>query len=101
MIYYMIKCSLITRWVASLVAQWLRICPSVQEIRVRTLGREDPLQKEMVTHSSILFLPGKSHEQRPVGYSPRGHKRFGIHLATKQQQNYYMKTFYLHLYMLT
>ena len=97
----MIKCSRITRWAASLVAQWLRICLSMQETRVQTLGWEDPLEKEMVTHSSILFLPGKSHEQRAVGYSPRGHKRFGIHLAIKQQQNYYMKTFYLHLYTLT
>ena len=33
------------------------------------LGWEDPLEKEMVTHSS--FLPGKSHEQRSLtGYSP-------------------------------
>ena len=37
------------------------------------LGREDPLEQEMATHSSILL--GKSHGQRSlVGYSPWGHK---------------------------
>ena len=28
--------------------------PAIQETRVRTLGQEDPLEKEMATHSSIL-----------------------------------------------
>ena len=28
--------------------------PAVQETWVQTLGREDPLEKEMATHSSIL-----------------------------------------------
>ena len=28
--------------------------PAKQETRVRSLGREDPLEKEMVTHSSIF-----------------------------------------------
>ena len=28
--------------------------PAMQETRVRSLGREDPLEKEMVAHSSIL-----------------------------------------------
>ena len=40
---------------------------------VQSLGREDPLEKEMATHSSILA--GESHGQRSlVGYSPRGCK---------------------------
>ena len=30
--------------------------PAVQEIQVRSLGREDPLEKDMATHSSILAL---------------------------------------------
>ena len=41
---------------ASLVAQWLQLHLSKQEsqeTRVRSLGWEDPLEKEMVTHSSI------------------------------------------------
>ena len=28
--------------------------PAVQETRVQSLGQEDPLEKEMATHSSIL-----------------------------------------------
>ena len=39
---------------ASLMAQWLRICLSVQETWVQSLGQEDPLKKEMATHSSFL-----------------------------------------------
>ena len=39
---------------ASLVAQTVKSLPVVQETRVRSLGRDDPLEKEMATHSSIL-----------------------------------------------
>ena len=39
---------------ASLVAQWLRIHLLVQEMWVQFLGQENPLEKEMATHSSIL-----------------------------------------------
>ena len=39
---------------ASLVAQRLKRLPGMRETRVRSLGREDPLQKEMATHSSTL-----------------------------------------------
>ena len=39
---------------ACLVAQRLNRLPAVQETWVRSLGREDPLEKEMATHSSIL-----------------------------------------------
>ena len=38
----------------SLVAQRLKHLPAVRETGVRSLGREDPLEKEMATHSSIL-----------------------------------------------
>ena len=40
-------------WV-SLVAQRLKRLPAMQETWVRSLGWEDPLEKEMATHSSIL-----------------------------------------------
>ena len=47
----------------------------LQETQVQSLGWEDPLEKEMETHSSILA--GKSLGQRSlVGYSPWGHKEF-------------------------
>ena len=39
---------------ASLVAQTIRNLPAVQETQVQCLGREDPLEKGMATHSSIL-----------------------------------------------
>ena len=37
---------------ASLVAQRLKRLPPMRETRVRSLGREDPLEKEMAIHSS-------------------------------------------------
>ena len=39
---------------ASLVAQMVKNLPAMQESLVRSLGQEDPLQKEMATHSSTL-----------------------------------------------
>ena len=39
---------------ASLVAQTVKNLPAMQETRVQSLGREDPPEKEMATHSSIL-----------------------------------------------
>ena len=39
---------------ASLIAQSVKNLPAMQETWVRFLGREDPLEKEMATHSSIL-----------------------------------------------
>ena len=39
---------------ASLVAQTVKCLPTMQETRVRSLGREVPLEKKMATHSSIL-----------------------------------------------
>ena len=39
---------------ASLVAQTVKHLPAARETRVQSLGREDPLEKEMATHSSTL-----------------------------------------------
>ena len=39
---------------ASLVAQMVKLLPAMQETRVRSLGQEDLLEKEMATHSSAL-----------------------------------------------
>ena len=39
---------------ASLVAQVVKNLPAMQESQVLSLDREDPLEKEMATHSSIL-----------------------------------------------
>ena len=45
---------------ASLVAQTLKNLPVMQETGVRSQGQEDPLEKGMATHSSILAwrIPG-------------------------------------------
>ena len=39
---------------ASLVAHMVKNLPAMQETWVSSLGQEDPLEKEMATHSSIL-----------------------------------------------
>ena len=39
---------------ASLVAQMVKHLPAMRETQVQSLGCEDPLEKEMATHSSIL-----------------------------------------------
>ena len=39
---------------ASLVAQLVKNLPAVQETGVQFLGQQDPLEKEMTTHFSIL-----------------------------------------------
>ena len=39
---------------ASLVIQTVKNLPAMQETCVRSLGQEDPLEKGMATHSSIL-----------------------------------------------
>ena len=40
--------------IRSVVAQMVKHLPAVWETQVRSLGQEDPLEKEMATHSSIL-----------------------------------------------
>ena len=58
---------------ASLIVQLVKNLPVMQETPVQFLGLEDPLEKEMATHSSILAW--RFHGQRSVvGYSPWGHK---------------------------
>ena len=39
---------------ASLVAQMVKSLPTVQGTCIQSMGQEDPLEKEMATHSSIL-----------------------------------------------
>ena len=59
-------------------------------MQARSLGREDPLKKEMATHSSTLS--GKSHGQR----SPWGHKTFGHNLGIKQVQQLQSYTYWIY-----
>ena len=56
----------------------------MQTIQVRSLGREDPLEEEIATHSSILAW--KSPGQKSlVGYSLWGCERVGHDYVAKQQ----------------
>ena len=55
----------------------------MQEKRVASLGQEEPLEKEMATHSNVLAWG--SHGQRSLaGYSPQGHKRVRHNSANKE-----------------
>ena len=47
------KCFLVG---APLVAQMVKNLPTMQETKVRSLGQQDPLEKRMATHSSILAM---------------------------------------------
>ena len=67
------NCNRLRNKLDSLVAQTVKRLTSMPETQVQSLGRENPLEKEMATHSSILAW--KSHGQRNlVGYSPWGRK---------------------------
>ena len=55
------------------MVQRLKRLPPTRETQVRSLGWEDPLEKEMATHSSILAwrIPWRrAHGKSLVGYSP-------------------------------
>ena len=49
----------------------------MRETWVRSLGREDSLEKEMATHFSTLAWKIPWAEERGAGYCPRGHKESG------------------------
>ena len=59
--------------------------PSMQETWVQSLGQEDPLEKEMATHSSILAwrIPWT---EKPARLQSIELQRVGYNQATKQQQ---------------
>ena len=60
----------------TLVAQRIKCLPAMQETRVRSLGWEDPLEKEMATHSSILAWRIPWTED-PGGLQSMGSQRVG------------------------
>ena len=61
---------------SSLIAQSIKNMPAMQETRVQFLGREDPLEKEMATHSSILDWRAPWTEE-PGGLQSMGSQRVG------------------------
>ena len=58
------------------MAQRLKLLPAMWETWVRSLGREDPLEKEMATHSSILAWRILWTEE-PGGLQSTGSQRVG------------------------
>ena len=56
----------------------------MQETQVLTLGQEEPMEKEMATHSSVLAWKIPWTEE-PGGQGPWSHKRVQHNLAAKQQ----------------
>ena len=76
---------------ASLVAQRLKHLPPIWETWVRSLGWEDPLEKEMVTHSSILAWripwtekPGKLQS---IGSQRVGHEGVAMQVSGEECPN--------------
>ena len=68
-------------YVTSLVAQRVTCLPTMWKTWVRSLGREDPLEKEMVAHASVLAwrIPWT---QEPGGLQSMGSQRAGHDWAT-------------------
>ena len=64
------------------MAQQLKNLPSMQEIPVQCLGQEDPLEKKMANHSSILGWEIPWTEE-PGGLQSLRSQRVGQDLATK------------------
>ena len=48
------------------------------EMQVRSLGWEDPLEKEMGTHSSVLAWRTPQTEEPVAGCGPRGHEEWSM-----------------------
>ena len=78
---------------ASLIAQSVKNLPAMQETQVQSLGREDPLEKGMATHSSILAWRIPWTEE-PGRLPSMGSQRVGHNLATKPPPYVYVANFF-------
>ena len=77
---------------ASLVAQAVKHLPTMRETRVRSLGQEVPLEKEMATHSSILAWKIPWMEE-PGRLQSMGLQRVGHNWATSLHFTLYIYTY--------
>ena len=68
------------------MAQWLKkkICLPDQEMGVQSLGREDPLEKKVAMHSSVLAWESPQTEG-PGGLQSTGSQRVRHDFTTKQR----------------
>ena len=69
---------------AFLVTQTVKTLAAMQESQVCSLGQEDPLEKEMATHSSILAWEVPRTEE-PWGLHSMGSQRVGHNVVTKEE----------------
>ena len=65
---------------ASFIAQSVKNLPAVQQMWVQFLGQEDPLEKEMATHSSILAwrIPWKVQSMGSQSWTRLRDSHFGL-----------------------
>ena len=59
------------------MVQWVKRLPAMWETQVQSLGREDPLEKEMATHSSMLAWKIPWMEE-PGRLQSMGSQRLGL-----------------------
>ena len=78
---------------ASLVVQLVKNLPVMQETQVQFLGQENPLEKEMTIHSSILTWEIPWTEE-PGRLQSMGLQRVGHDIVTKQQQRILLSSVY-------
>ena len=85
---FILVCLVLSYKWSSLVAQRVKHLPAMQETGVQSLGWEDPLEKEMATHSGILAWRIPRTEE-PGGLQSRGHKESD----TTEQLHFHFFTF--------
>ena len=64
-----------------MLAQTIKNLPAKQETQVRSLGQEDPLVKEMATHSLGILPQIIPRTGEPRGLQPKGLQRVGKQLS--------------------
>ena len=68
------------------MAQWVKNPLAMQETQVQFLGWEDPLEKELAAHSSILVWEIPWTEEPAGLYSPGGQKESNMIEVTQHEQ---------------
>ena len=69
------------------MAHMVKRLPAMRETRVQSLGREDPLEKETATHSSILAWKIPWTEE-PAGLQPMELQKVGHNCVTTETQQH-------------
>ena len=81
---------------ASLVAQMIKNLPVIQETWVQSLGQEDPLEKGMATHSTILAWRIPWTEE-PGGLASMGSQESDTAYQLNHHHHSYSETQGMHL----